>query len=314
MASTTTALDVARSALLDVGADVSGVVAVRWVNNRYKELTNNVKMRHLRRVGEIVVPASVTAGTASVTRGSKIVTGDVTAAAAWSAKQNKWYFRADVVWYEVDRVEGSNLYLTSEYAEDTNAAATYDLVMRFVSLPSGLSAADPVIGHPRTGKVLERYSLQELNVSAPSREIVTDAPRVWAEATPDIASEARRIEIYPYPSTNAELFTYVYWVRPPELRADTLIPSDLDPHTLKQGVLVDVMRWMMGKKTREGDVNAAALFRNDYRAQETSWRRAMSEAARLERSSDDISIVLRSNGTDIDYDKIPTAYGHVWRL
>src|SRR5882724_5153904 len=77
--------EVARAVLGALATDAGHVLVAQWVVERYTELVSKVRYRHLRQIGEVIVPATINAGTVTLTQGSQVVTPDAIALAAWSA-------------------------------------------------------------------------------------------------------------------------------------------------------------------------------------------------------------------------------------
>ena len=73
--------DIARELIATVDADAGYLLGVQWLVKRYGQLATRTKLRHLRQVGQLSVPAPVSAGTITATRGSQVITGDATAPA-----------------------------------------------------------------------------------------------------------------------------------------------------------------------------------------------------------------------------------------
>ena len=307
----TTVIDVARDALASLNTDANVVLAVKWVANRYRQLASRTRLRSLREIGEVVIPAEITAGTVTATRGSKVVTGDATAAAAWladSSQVEKSHFRGRVAWHEIESVSGTDLTLKSIYTEDDVTAGSYKIVQRFIALDSRARWLGTFL-HVRHRRPVDRISLAELNMRSPSRQSVSVGPTVYTEIGTD-ANEARLIEMFPYPQ-KAELILYVFWSVPPELQRDSLIPIGIDAYVLREGALIDIMRYESAKAMQAGNVEAAAFWRNEYRAQSTSWERNILEAARTDKGSDDMTMIFERHGTRFDTD-IRTARDQVY--
>jgi hypothetical protein len=291
--------DVARSALAAVNTDAGILRAVRWTTERLRELNNKIRLRSLRQVGEVVIPAEISTGTATATRGSRNVTGNAAAQAVWIpdlenryirfTSRNQWYRIAGVV--KTSATVGE-LRLESEFADDDVTAGSYRIVQRFVKL-------DPRVRHlgkfvfMRMRRELETISLTELNIDQPDRIFRTAAgPNFVVEMGTD--DDGRRIvEMYPYPK-ETEVIHYIYWPEIADLMPGDKLPPGLDPYILKAGVLVDVMRYTMGRELQAGNVESAAVWRNEYRAQETTWRNAIMDAQRADKGLDDITLILRS--------------------
>lgn len=307
----TTVIDVARDALASLNTGASVVLAAKWVANRYRQLASRTRLRSLREIGEVVIPAEIVAGVATITRGSKIVAGDSAAQSAWAATTEqitRSYFRARVVWYEIESISGGQqITLKSEFAEDDITAGSYKIVQRFTALDSRARWLGTFI-NVRRRRPLARLSLAELNIKTPERQHVGQGPFTYTEIGTD-SNEARLVEMYPYPQ-KAELISYVFWSVPPELARDSLIPIGIDSYVLREGALIDIMRYESAKAMQAGNVEAAAFWRNEYRAQSTSWERNILEAARTDKGSDDMTMILESHGIRQDVD-IRTAREHV---
>src|SRR5947207_11163963 len=111
---------IARSALASVDTDAHVDLAVLWVNERIQEAAAYGKFRFLRLVRSISWPATVHAGTVSVTQGSKVVTPDATALAAWSpafARSRVIQTGNSAIWYPIAQVTASQLELESPFTE-----------------------------------------------------------------------------------------------------------------------------------------------------------------------------------------------------
>ena len=282
---------VARSVLAALDTQAGHLLAAQWVSDRYRRIASRVRFRHLRQVGELVIPAATTTGLATATQGSRTVTGDATAQAAWAALPPGTYHMrlTDAPWYAVESV-GSSLLLTSEYAEASSASAGYTLARRFLALLPDVRWLGEFV-HMRLGTPLTQMSLTELNLTDPDRTRVGTAPDVYAEIGMD--GQGRRVfEFYPY-STQAELIAYAYWSNPPMMSLDDELPAFLPEHVLKEGALIDAMRYEASKAMRAGQVEAAAYWRNEYRAQATSWERDILDLIRADRGTDDVSFILQ---------------------
>src|SRR5574342_657523 len=92
---------VAREVLAAIDTQAGHLLAVQWVAERYRRLASRTRFRHLRRLGEVILPAAITAGTITTTQGSTTVTGDATAQAAWSNALVDRMLRASVAWYRI---------------------------------------------------------------------------------------------------------------------------------------------------------------------------------------------------------------------
>lgn len=315
----TTVEDIARDALGSAGSTAGVLLAARWVSNRYRELAALGRPRHLRHIVELTIPGVVTTGLAAVARGSRNVYGSTAALAVWSGLDlTKRHFRGRTAWYQIAGTEDDNLLLSEPYSEENSGTspfefgsggfggvtpdfvpfgggdltgAGYAIVSRFISLPIDLRFVTAV-AHPRRRRPIDIIALQELNECEPERMLSYGGPEVCAEIG-DI--DGRRVfEFYPY-SHDDELIVMVGYRTPLELRLRDVVPTGIDPHILREGVMIDVLRWESNRAAREGKVDAAAFFRNDYRAQETRWNDYKREAHRSDRATDDLGFVLQMN-------------------
>ena len=131
--------------------------------------------------------------------------------------------------------------------------------------------------------------------------------------------QPRMVEFYPYPQGSVTVH-YTYWAHPPEMDTEALlkwvIPPVIDRDVLKEGALIDVMRYEASRMARSGNVEAAAYFRNEYRMQETKWDQKLAKAVRNDRGLDDLSFILQRKGSrlPLDWDPIKSAYDYVWTI
>jgi hypothetical protein len=313
--------DVARAALSSVGSNAGILQAVRWVSERYNQLANRGRLRALRKVAAVNIPAAITDGTASFTAGSDIVTGDSTAQAAWlaatsTANQDNLpatavntsivgrYIRARRIWYKITRLEpdgsgGVQLRLETPFTELSAPNTAYKIVQRHTRMPQDMRFLGRFV-QERLFRPMTQLSISELDLLHPERLFVTGTgPEVVAEIGDDIDG-VRLVEFYPYPLRN-ETLKFTYYARPQELTVGMTLPDDISPEALKMGVLIDVYRYEMAQALRDNRVDVAATWRNEMRAQETTWERRIEELLRTDRSADDISLILHTQG--------PPAYG-----
>lgn len=288
-----TIFEIARSSLAAINTDANVLLASKWVNDRFRQLASRARLRSLRRVGSLVISAPVIAGVATITRGSKFVTGDATAQAAWSTSLTGQHFKALVVWYEIINVQGNQLELEQPFAEDDVTAGAYKVVQRYTTLDKDARWLGDFL-HIRRRRRIDRVSLPELNIHAPERQSVGTGPYVYVETT-STPEGGKRVEMYPYPSLS-EFISYVFWSVPSDMGPHEHVPVTVDPYMLKEGTLIDIMRYESAKAARMGQENMAAFWRNEYRAQATTWERTMLEAIRADRGSDDMTFMLERHG------------------
>lgn len=294
--------EVARAALATVGSNAGLLLAIRWADERYRQLTSRVKMRHMRRLGEVVIPEPLDDGLATATRGSSIVTGDADAQTAWAArhdiKDGTWYFRGRRTWYKITDVTPTpSLRLESEFSEADLSAGGYKIIKRFHALAPDVRFLGKFV-HMRLHRALDDVSILTLDMEHPARITVAGSgPEIVAEAFNDVEGH-RMVELYPY-STATETVHYVYWPTPLKLQPGSILPAEVDTEALKSGVLIDVYRFEMAKAARDAKVDAAALWRNEMRAQETTWERRIEEIAKADRGVDDVALILHPCGLPV---------------
>lgn len=286
---------VAREVLAAIDTQAGHLLAVQWVSERYRRLCSRSRFRHLRRLGEVVLPAVVTTGTVTTTNGSRTVTGDATAQAAWSNALVDRMFRASVAWYRIASYEGTTLTLASPFSETAVTAGAYTIAPRMVRLADDARWISDDMVHLRSRQLIRGIPRAELDFQVPDRYNASDAgPVVWA-GTESAADGTLQVEFYPVP-TQDELIAYVYWAQPPMLRFDETIPPQVPDHVLREGALIDAMRYEAAKAMRMGALEQATYWRNEYQAQSTRWERDILDAIRADRDVDDVTFILQSRG------------------
>lgn len=305
--------DVALGAIAAIRSDASVVLASQWANQRYKELAAKVRMNHLREVGMLEIPANVTAGTVGVNRDSKIVSGNAAAQAAWSnAVVGRW-FRAENVWYRIDAFSGTALTLNTPYAEDTATAASYHIVARHLFVDPRARHLSEWMVFPRRRRFIWRQDLTTFNIETPDRILRSGGPFVWSEIGVGNNADnqkARMVEVYPY-ADDSEVLYYLFWREADDLNMNDDLPYGIDEYVLREGVLIDVMRYEMSGAMKAGTFEQAAIWRNEYRAQETRWEKFKRDAVRQERGTDDRTFILKTLGMSFHDFEITNAHQHV---
>lgn len=310
----TTVEEVAQTALSAVSSQAGRLLAASWVNERYRELIGRVRFKSTRRLGVLTVPATISAGTISVARGASVVTGNATAQAAWAVNLSPgWFLRGRVAWYPVEGVlDGPSLQLSAPFAEESLTDSSYVLVKRYFDLPTDVRTID-IFTLPRRRSSFSFVPLEFLDTLAPDRPDIANGPRYAVDFGQGV-NGGKRLELYPYSSTTESL-NYLYREIPERLGPTDSLPSVIDGYVLKSGVLVDVMRWEQAQASKGGKVEIAALWRNDARAQETIWNRAINAAILADQGDDDQTFVWKSarflGDVSQPYD-IRTAEDHVW--
>ena len=303
-----TVADIARSLLASTTSDAGLVLATRWIGERFAELTGAHRFKSLRQVDEFVVPIILSTGTVTVTLDSQTVTANVAAQASWVNQDLAGrFFKADDYLYEIDAQTTANtLRLKSPYAEATVAGGTYEISKRFHKLNPDARWIGTMTLDRRT---LDQVSLATLDYSAPGRRADRERPVLFAEAG-NATDGSKQVEVSPLPNTTAVLVRYGFWPEPKRLKQADRVPVFVDPAILKEGALVDLYQFEMTRALRQGQVEPAAVWRNEARAQSTSWEMAKRDAIRADRGSDDAELILAHGRSSADRD-ITTAYDEV---
>ena len=299
----------AREVLAAIDTSAGHLLCAQWVARRYQRIASRGRLRHLRKVGEVVVPATMSTGTVAVTQGSNVVTPNAAAATSWATPSGVSldpanpalsligrFIRPAVNWYEIASVVGSapitSLHLTIPFLETTNATASAVITeQRTRLLPTVRWLGDMV--HMRRGHLLANVSLAELDHDDPDRRSASigGGPSAWAETAVD-TDGTKRVEFFPYASQD-ELIRYVYWSTPPELGFSDPLPPQIDPHVIIEGALIDAMRYEAAKSVREGKPDLAGYWTNAYRSQATAWEQQVIEAIRSDLAVDDVTMILQ---------------------
>lgn len=287
----------ARQLVGSLDTDAGFLLAAQWIDKRYQQLVTKVRPRHLRKLGEVVVPGRYSTGTVTVTQGSTTVTGDST---GWTSTLEGRYFRTGSNWYQIDTVGGAtSLTLSSTYTEvDAGPGLSYDIVPRRVNLDADTRIVSSFVDHIQR-LPLRHMSQEQLDLLQPGRPLVGSPPRIWAEigvtANTPPTGDNRQVEFYPYPEEDY-LLHYVYLAITPTLGITDYIPDFVDPYVLIEGAMVDAFRYEAWKAIRRGDANAYSAITLEVRRQVTEWEKLMIEAAYGERASDDSNFVLELVG------------------
>lgn len=285
--------EIARDVVGSLGTDAGALLVAKWTDNRYKQLVSKVRPRHLRQVGELLLPAKVDDGLITTTRGSTGVAGDgdtTWATSPTTSPGEYWQFRASSVWYNISTVtDDDTITLATTFAETAVTDGSYTIIKRYHALDATARWLGRFV-HTRLRKPLPVISLDQLDMDAPGRYLVGSYPNAVAQVGVD-TNNYLKVEVYP-PPENTEIIHYVFWDLPTTLTISSTIPLQVDPYVLKEGVLIDAYRYEKARALRRGNVDQAGIWRNDEKAQETTWRRAMQDAARTDRGVDDITLLL----------------------
>lgn len=283
-----TARDVAVAVVTEANLDGALLLAHRWVNERYREYCLTAKGRHLRRHGEIVVPALIETGTVTATRGSATVTGNAAAVLAWGQKVVGRHLKVRTVWYRIIGLDGNDLHLSSTFEEASATAVAYTIAPRRIPLPPDARWLVSVT-HPRLDNPLEVLNLRDLEILATSRPLSDTSPIYYAETEP-APGGLRQIEVYPFPE-NAEKLEIIYYIVPRDLGLRDGIPFGIEASSLKEGALVNAYGW---KAMRAENFEMIATFGNLQARQRSIWKEEKELMARADKATSSSTVVFQN--------------------
>ncbi|RLI53359.1 MAG: hypothetical protein DRP09_15965 [Candidatus Thorarchaeota archaeon] len=296
--------EVVRDVLAAASTDAGYLVAVRWVNNRYKQLVSRVRFRHLREVAEVVIPASYKTGTVSINRGSLIVTGVGTLFVTQFTAGDKenLYIKISSAWYKIASVDSeTQITLDSTFSEDDVSGGSFVIIQRNHSLASDVRWLGSFVHTRLRTKLHGPISQEELDSIAPGRTNYSSFPLIVSQKGVD-SNGVISVEFYPYSETS-ELINYVYWKAPADLEITDTIPPQIDPYILKEGALIDLYRYLKAEAYKAGQVEIGQSWRNDEFAQETRFEKRIQEAVKTDRGVDDLSFILTRFGSSQRYSR-----------
>lgn len=314
--------ELCRDIVGSLGLGDSYLIAARWIDNRYKELVNRVRFKHLREIGEVQIPATYDGSdddaTVDATRDSTAVTGTDT---EWettfpgsSGSQEYYYIKISSAWYKIASVtDDTNLVLTTAFSEDDVDDGTHKVVKRHHALDSNARwLGDFMLTRLRLplGDNGAPISLEELDRKAPGRILTDQFPRTVAQVGVD-SNGYLMVEFYPY-SAKSEIVHYVFWNMPTALTISSTIPSVIDPYVLKEGVLIDAYRLLKSKAYNSGQADIGNSWRNDEFAQATRWEKYVMQAIRADQGVDDKAFILSKFGSRFQSGDIVNAHDHVY--
>ncbi len=274
--------------------DLGGPVVAKWIDERYKEMVSKVRFKHLRKLGELQLPAYVEDGTITTTRDSTAVSGSST---SWLTSPSItpyefWFLRGKTAWYNIASVtDGTNLVLTTAWSEGAVSGGSYKIVKRYHPLASDARWLGSFV-HSRTRLGLDIETPETLDIIAPGRIHVGGYPRYVALMGKDATNSYLMIEVYP-PPKDSEIIHYIYWTLPSALSMGTTIPPQIDDHMLKEGAMVDVYKWAKIVSIEKGNVEAAGFYGNWEERQRTVWKLSIKDAQRTDRGVDDTTLLLQ---------------------
>lgn len=284
-----------------------------WASYRWQEVVTHAggTLRALRRLGELYIEPTYSTGTVAATQGERTLTGTDT---VWTTQMVGRFLRIINTWQRIEQVlSETSLLLEKPYPNVDVSGAGYTIADRRHKLaPTARKLG--VFVHDRLMTPLEIVSETGLELAFPGARNVNSVPQYVAEVEPD-ENNVRQVEIYPF-SNRRELIHYIYWDAPQRLSFKDTFPGFVDTEALREGVLIDVYRNKMVKAMDAGNAEAAALWRNEYRAQETQWKnthrtRVLSQDVGV----DDLEFILERRPAHPGYKRetiINDAYSHIW--
>lgn len=281
--------ELAREIVGSLDVEEGYLISQKWITNRYQEIAALLPLKTLLKFGEIVIPGAYKTGTIGVTKGSDVVTGVGT---NWGIELKGRFLRRERNWYEIEAVVNSTqLTLLSPYVETTALGVSYFIVNRRVPLVSGIRKIQEMRAG---GKTLDFMGAAELDIVFGERGLISSVPQIAAEVGIDVTvtPTVRLFEFYPYPLHDC-LVSFTYHENPAFFGMASNIPDFIDPGLLKEGVLIDLYRFEMGRALKEGRVDVAGFWRNELRAQETTWERRLREIPMNTGATDAGTVMLR---------------------
>ncbi len=305
--------ELARDIVGSLAIDEGYLIAVRWIDNRYKQLVSRVRFKHLRNIASVSIPATYDTGTVAVTLGSTAVVGtdSLWATTPTVATHVDWWIRISNAWYRVAAVvSDTSLTLATAFAETTVTANSYSLVKRTHSLGSTARWLGDFVLTRLRHNMGPPIALEELDRIDPGRLLTHHYPTKVTQIGVD-SSFYLQVEFYPY-SAGAEIVHYAYWALPTALTLASTIPTQIDPYVLKEGALIDAYRYLKSKARQAGQFDAANSWGNDEQRQQTRWERNIQEAVRTDQGADDKSFILSMYGGGRGVGPMRTAHDYVY--
>lgn len=269
--------EVAYAAQRAYGVEDKLLSAENWVNDRYRQLAERYQLRHLRKIKEVAIRSTISAGTATPVTGSAIITGDADALAAWAA------LGTDIVncfisppaaqrWYEVvEFLPGQGLKIGLPYIEAVgdDEEHSYSLIQRYTDLPTDLQRLGQVT-FMRGLTTVTPVSQYDIDLADPGR-LINSWPRKCAEAPVHPITGVRRLEVYPPPSEEMEVLRLYYWAQPRVYEWDEELPSVLPKQVLVMGVQIDLLSHLWAQAVAAKDTEGAGHYRNEAARLTTKW-------------------------------------------
>ena len=305
--------EVAHAAAALMGVD-NYATAVKAANLRYQELATGRHMLHLRSIFEVTVPALIKAGAVTLVVGSKNVTGDTTAKAAWTKDIVGRYLIVKSIFYEiVDLTPAKGIVLNTAYVETAVTTAGYKIIDRQIRLDKTVAQIGTMV-NMNLRLPIRLQDQDYLNSQAPARSAISSGPVIASKIGED-PDHSPIYEFYPYSNLDT-VVQYTGYVDPPELAIDAEIPRAIPATVLIEGIQVDLMKAEMTKSLKAGNAEVGSLWMNEHARQRTVWNKSKDIAFRNDITSDDATFILQTsfgfNGISQDFDAIRDARSQVW--
>lgn len=309
---------IAAQTVASVGGELSYPLVAEWVRARYQQLATRAKLKHLRQLGQVNIPAAITVTDAIAVQGSTTILS-LSASLQPSllgANTNGWFARVSTVWYEVvsytySSITGTTVIkLKQPYAETSVSGGSCVLVSRYTKLDPNAAWVGRSWVHARHRRPLSITTMDKLNSMASYRPLIGSGGPQWVAEGPELDG-VKTVEVYPYSTTSEALF-YVYWKDVPSLTLTEELSSRVKPYILKEGALIDCYRYKMTQAADKMQIEAAAFYRNEMRTQETKWERYLMEAIQADQGEDDGQFILTTLGRGGAYSEIRNARDQVW--
>jgi hypothetical protein len=216
----------------------------KLINRAWQKIRRERLWSFLIREAPLFFPSSLVAGTASVTYGSPTVTGDATAAAAWTAEvlgippliQRQFRVGSAGPLYNITAIAtvgnpNDTLTLDQNFGEDTNATANYSIYLAYVRAPQADFKRWKSIVDPNNGYGVKwGYRRESLDRRDPTRGS-QGQPYLLADYKSLASTNAPMFEAWPHPTSQTTLQT-MYEVRGEDFASDAeelppVIPEDL---------------------------------------------------------------------------------------
>jgi len=327
----TTIEQVARLAKAELDSTIALEVVGQFVAQRITEIFGKSKFKALRKLGELSLKATIgsidgtSGGTVTVTPGTKVVTGDSTAAAAWSNEQEGWFFRIWPLhtWYRIAKVDPPNLLLESPVSTERNpdytpgvplSGQSYYIGQRLVpAAPDARYFGQFVL--PYLYLPIDNISPEDMQRRYPSRMLVGPYPWVVSEFGLDWGktSHPKLLEFYPLPRIDT-VIGYTYWQRPPLLALGDELPPTLDVHVAREMAMIPIYRYEYMRQLKAGQVQSAELLKNEARLQESKIPDFVDEALRADNGMDDMTFIMQRyvSRRSADFDPITDARADIF--